>query len=158
LKCSRCRHLFPAPGAKKQDPPPPVASEEPVGEESLALPFDESAWKDEPPSTDDHELTVSEGDEGFTLGDDEADDELVIPSAAPKPASPVARRRARARDDEDEREIDDEEDDEVEAPKPTAAPARAITHSERGTVWAFLIFLAAVLSGYATLTRALFTS
>jgi predicted Zn finger-like uncharacterized protein len=67
LKCSRCRHVFPAPGSKsatsakaKKTPPPE--------DENLTLPFERDSWKDEddepPPRHKDEQ-------EGFVLGTEE---------------------------------------------------------------------------------------
>jgi predicted Zn finger-like uncharacterized protein len=86
LKCSRCRHVFPAPAPKKHDPAPPKTSAPTA--ESLTLPFDEPAWKDEPPPAAGDDLTIPEPEEGYTLGSAGPADELVVPAtAAPEPGT-----------------------------------------------------------------------
>jgi len=196
LKCSRCRHVFPAPRPKKQAASPKSSSGE---DASLTLPFDESGWKDEP-SAGGGDLTIPESEEQYTLEPESSSDELVIP-AAPAPAPAAAPPRAERRHERrvsplrpakpvapepiiDEPsaahptlDFDDEQDGEVtvetpdfDAPSPSTrargggrprrgrGEARPPRHSERGKVWALMIFLAAVLGTYATLTRALFAS
>lgn len=197
LKCTRCRHVFPAPTAKAQAsvPSPPTKSS-PAGDESLTLPFDEPSWKDEPPTSPADDLTLSEPEEQYTLGTEESADDLVVPATvAPEPDTPPVQVRRdttpravapraqtpRAQTPQPRAPIDDEEeDDEVEvdpddmeagdpiargrATRGTASRGRASRggavagDSERGTVWALMIFLAAVLASYGMLTRALFTS
>ncbi len=193
LKCSRCRHVFPAPRPKKQAPSPKSSSAE---EASLTLPFDESGWKDEPPAAG-GDLTIPEPEEQYTLEPDTSSDELVIPAAAPEhpprterqherrvtPLRPAKQAAPEHVIDEPSAappvlEFDDEQDgeDNVETPdfdEPSTPPrARGggrqrrrrggspppARQSERGKVWALLIFLAVVLGTYATLTRALFAS
>lgn len=198
LKCSRCRHVFPAPRPKKQAPSSSPSKSSSPEEESLTLPFDESGWKDEPQPTPGDEFTITEPEEQYTLEADTSSDDLVIPtSAAPEPGTTPARserqtgRRtlaprpakpavpARIEDEPHAPaaalEFDDEEDVEthhIDESTPPTPPSRGrggttkrrgpgsppSSDHERGKVWALMIFLAAVLGSYATLTRALFAS
>jgi len=201
LKCSRCKHVFPAPRPKKQAPSPAPSKSSPE-ESSLTLPFDESGWKDEPQPGPGHDLTITEHEEQYTLGADTSSDDLVIPASAaaerdttparterpatrgasttpaktPPPASlevePDAPTAALEFDDDEEdvetHDIDDPDDPSEPAPPPRSRSGAARRRGrsarqpprdhERGKVWAILIFLAAVLGTYATLTRALFAS
>jgi predicted Zn finger-like uncharacterized protein len=101
LKCSRCRHVFPAPSPKKQAPASPKGAA--AAQESLPLPFEESGWKDEAPSVAGDDLTISEPEERYTLGADGPADDLVLPAhpaaepdATLRDERPSARRAAAA--------------------------------------------------------------
>lgn len=146
LKCSRCRHVFPAPRAKKQAPlierpETPALS----GDENLTLPFDEAAWKDEAEAPHADDLTVAEADERFTLGTEAEDEALTIPALdpPPPPVATVKVRRPRA-----VRAQDDADSSDDDQPR----------NSERGKVSAIFVFLAIVVASYAVVTRALFAS
>jgi predicted Zn finger-like uncharacterized protein len=179
LKCSRCRHIFPAPGSKRPPPATPKPTEPTA--ESLTLPFEDSAWKDEAEPSPGPDFDISEPEEGFTLGTgDEPEEESVAPPPPTEPdATPAAHARplpedeeeiAVKRDDEDE---DDEEELELEQDMPVRRPRRPARPRgerqtreggrkrdgrERGKMWALLIFLMVVVGSYAMLTRALFAS
>ena len=182
LKCSRCRHVFPAPTAKKQAAEPAAAAKKPTPavDESLTLPFDEPAWKDDASPAPSDDLTVPESDEQYTLGTDEPADELVLPEgnaaaepdttplqyqlekpsreAAPRETAPRATqsRTSAPRQPLPRAPATSEDDDEVEVNITDDAVTRDA--GERGKVWALLIFLATVLASYGMLTRALFAS
>lgn len=158
LKCSRCRHIFPAPSSEKQPPTPPSHSAgkpPPADAENLTLPFGASAWKEaEPPARDADTLVP---DDGFTLGAEEpaghtgrsrdpqpdisatADDERTVePDAGMEPA--------RARNGRQHR-------------MGSSDPRRsATTRRDRSRIGPIFIFLALVAVGYALLTRALFAN
>lgn len=155
LKCSRCRHVFPAPSSKRPSGARPAAVREqpPVAHESLTLPFEDNEWKAEAEELP-GPFELPELEESFTLGVQEQLDESI---AAPV-AEQTARRPAAAP---------------VRAPSPPRAAARrksetatagrthdndAPRHRERGKVRAILVFLAIVVAGYAILTRAFFAS
>jgi hypothetical protein len=170
--------------AQASVPSPPTKSS-PTGDESLTLPFDEPSWKDEPPTSPADDLTLSEPEEQYTLGTEESADDLVVPATvATEPDTPPVQVRRdttpravaprahtpRAQTPQPRGPNDDEEeDDEVEVDpddmeagdsiaRGGAARGAVTGDSERGTVWALMIFLAAVLASYGMLTRALFTS
>jgi predicted Zn finger-like uncharacterized protein len=156
LKCSRCRHIFPAPSSKKPHPPPRRGAEEPTPgeEESLTLPFDEPDWKDEPDTPTSPDLEVPETEEGFTLGtEDEADE----PRGRAEPTPPKAAPHFSATD---------KDEDEVQVERPAAEDSRgrrnrrerARRKRERTHIGPLFLFLAIVVAGYGLLTRALFAS
>lgn len=150
LKCSRCRHVFPAPGPKKatkgKAAPPPE-------DESLTLPFEKDSWKD-----DDRKAKPARDDEqeGFVLGTDEADsaepeqeilDEVIEvdePLQLKDEEPPHA-----AEPDLSYADEDDEEESPVRRQRPSA---------ERTIVRLLLVFLVVVVGAYGLLTRALFAS
>ena len=139
LKCSRCLRIFPAPSAKKPSPLRP-AREKPAraGGESLTLPLDEPAWKDEPEPPPEEEFSLPGGEE-FTLGADATDDE-----GAPPQGAPVTKLAPHAR----------------AAPPPPEEEegAAAADRRERSGVKPVFIVLLLVVAAYAVLTRALFAS
>jgi hypothetical protein len=170
LKCSRCKHIFPAPTSKKSAPSTVQKPASGTGE-NLTLPFEEGGWKDEADVSPPPDFDISEPEEGFTLGDAEEPEESGAPPAA-EPRKPSAA-RARARDeDEDEIELERDEDEEPEAEEPQrrtqarprsdrqprARQRRQDRGRERGKMWALLIFLVMVVGTYGVLTRALFAS
>jgi len=187
LKCTRCRHVFPAPASKTQAPASSVPKKSSApAEANLTLPFDEPSWNDEPAPASSHDLTISEADEQYTLGAEEQADELVLPAdaaLAPAATSASARRQPPRLDppqahtppthtlaaeppEAEDDELDGDTDD-VDAGEPVprrranrgaASRAKAVRGSERGRVWALMIFLAAVLASYGMLMRALLTS
>jgi predicted Zn finger-like uncharacterized protein len=148
LKCSRCRHIFPAPSSKKSPPPQPVA-EAPTAD-SLSLPFDEPAWKDEADASGTPGFTVSEPEEEFTLG---ADDEPTEPGepAHAEPAASAPSSPARSKDeDEVPEEPSEEETNRSRRPRRSTQRKPEPTHLK-----ALFGFLALVATGYGLLTRAL---
>lgn len=160
LKCSRCRHVFPAPGSKKPGASAKARKTTSPEYESLTLPFDQTSWKDE---SDTPARAGDDDQDGFVLGtEDQADGagaepegestvEIQIEDASELP-------EGRLPDDEvaDDEPLPDmsfgDEDDEV-APVVATAASR-----ERRAVRAVLMFLLLVVIGYAILTRALFSS
>jgi len=146
LKCSRCRHVFPAPRSKKQAPVSERGETAArTGDENLTLPFDEPAWKDEAEPSPVDDLTIAESEEGFTLGTEAEVDDLTVPLPdPPPPVAPPKRRRRRAVVDDDDTEQASDDD------HPSGR--------ERGKVSAIFVFLAIVVGAYAVLTRALFAS
>ena len=85
LKCTRCGHMFPPPSATATPavaPPRRSKRVKPSSNDNLTLPFADGARKPLPP--DDHEKTIEEPDESFTLGSDEPEpDEHVFEDPAP---------------------------------------------------------------------------
>src|SRR5262249_16992374 len=77
LKCSRCRHIFPAPSSKKRAASPPAAAAKAKQADgaNLSLPFDEPGWKDEAEAPAADSFDESEPDEGFVLGTGERTEE-----------------------------------------------------------------------------------
>jgi predicted Zn finger-like uncharacterized protein len=156
LKCSRCRHVFPAPSSKKPAAARPavVRASAPPAQENLTLPFEDTEWKaeaEESPGL----FELPELEDTFTLGAKEQVEDSVAASAAEPP--PVRQPAAAP----------------VRAPAAPRAAARRRTevadngrtahdnpprHRERGKVRAILVFLAIVVGGYAVMTRALFAS
>ena len=167
LKCSRCRHMFPAPSSasKKAAPAPPTAP--PPASESLSLPFDETEWKDNAgevsPARD---IELAEPEEQFTLGTESNQDQLVVPDDEPvEPAVPpveprpdkrgsAEKRVATARAKSSRKGAASRRDDGDEA----AVPSGAEADRERGKVRAIFVFLGLVVAAYAVLARALFAS
>lgn len=90
LKCSRCRHIFPAERTQRVAPPSPRTSEpasppaRPRGDLDLA--FDEAEWEGEEP-----ELEAPRDDEVFSLG---------TADASPRRPSPAARHEPRLLSDD----------------------------------------------------------
>ena len=144
LKCSRCRHTFPAPSAKKPPPPPPAEKPSPAADESLSLPFDDPNWKDEerPPPAD---LTVrDDAEDRFTLGAEEPEDEFTMPSAAAEPDLTAGAEDAI---------------DEVPPPRRRRRAARpADRPPRRSHLGALFVFFAIVVAAYAAFARALLGS
>src|SRR5262245_48496803 len=153
LKCSKCRHIFPAPSSKKQPPPASSAAPKPDqrDELNLTLPFDEPAWKDESEVPPAHSFDESEPDEEFVLGTEERDEDpdREAPAVA---EPPPARRSAPASP------VEDDGAAETSDPRPRRAPRRKASKGERSPVRPLFMFLAAVVAAYGLLTRALFAS
>ncbi len=152
LKCSRCRHVFPAPGSKKtaQGKKTP-----PAEDESMTLPFEKDSWKDDdeeaPPDRDNQDDFVLGTDEevNHSIGEGE-DDELEEPvvvdddlevQAEPPPAPEV--------------DLSFADEDEIIVDKPVRQSPRS---REAGVVRFLLIFLVVVVGAYGMLTRAMFAS
>lgn len=170
LKCSRCRHVFAAPTAKKRSTPRSPAAEKapPAADESLTLPFDEAAWTDEREPSPTEDLRISEPEEDFTLGVDDKPDELRLPEApATNAAAPM--RRASIDDEPPAAHTEPEEEPETgeEAELDPQGHTREVAERERrarprrgesSPITAILIFLAIVVAVYGLLARALFAS
>lgn len=178
FKCSRCRHIFPAPLPSKPSPTPPPASavSSPPDEESLKLPFGEQGWKeaDEAPPSED--LTVPDLEEEFTLGTEEP---ASPPSAAPVAAPRAARQSAVPKpppvslsndadatenQDEEEEPTNEEEDEDAEVIAPrkarreTRRTNRRPRRPERSHMVPLFVFLAVVVAAYGLLARTLFAN
>lgn len=163
LKCSRCRHVFPAPGSKK--PPSAKGRKALVPEdESLKLPFENDSWKDEeeaPPAAD------SDAQDGFVLGTDEEVESSLAPEADADDAQIESEAGL-----EDDIEIEEEpaaaepdltfaDDDDVEDEAPPTKPPKRQKpprSPDHLIVRALLVFLLVVVAAYGSLTWALFTS
>jgi len=170
LKCSRCRHVFPAPSAKK--PASAKAKKtSPPEDESLTLPFEKESWKeadDSPAERLGAPLGASVADEddaqaGFVLGtgeeiedapaednqveteDVEGGEELMRADEPPAEALPDL---SFAEDDEPP-DLTYSDDEELPPPAP---PNR-----ERFVVRGVLICLALIVAAYGLLTHSLFT-
>jgi predicted Zn finger-like uncharacterized protein len=166
FKCSRCRHIFPAPSAEQRPPAPAAvprgAKSHPTSEENLTLPFetDEKERADSAPG----DLTVPETDEDFTLGTEEHAVELTVPDDV-EPVTPPARSPAPVRDAAPDEptalDVDlgaeDEPAIEEETPKRPRRP-RAPRPRERSHVVPLFVFLGLVVTGYGMLTSALFAN
>jgi uncharacterized protein DUF3426 len=172
LKCSRCKHIFPAPTSKKSAPSAVQKPASGAGE-NLTLPFEEGGWKDESDGSPPPDFDISEPEEGFTLGDAEEPAESGAPPAAEPRKSSAARPPTHGEDEDDiDVEIERDEDEEPEAEEPPrrmqarprsdkqarARQRRQDRGRERGKMWALLIFLVVVVGTYGVLTRALFAS
>jgi predicted Zn finger-like uncharacterized protein len=157
LKCSRCRHVFPAPGSKKSAPAK-TKKTTPPEDESLTLPFERESWKDEaeppPRGGDEREgFVLGTGEEieeaaddqaGRAEGEVEAGEELVHHEEPAEPELPDLTF-------EEAPEMSFADDDEI-APPPT--PRRRDRYVVRG----ILIGLALIVAAYGFLTHALFTN
>jgi hypothetical protein len=154
LKCSRCRHVFPAPFSKKPPAARPPAQPKPAApaHENLKLPFDDSAWKDDAQAFHSDDFTLLEPEERFTLGTEEPPGEPAVPTFAaeppPAPRPTPAKRQA-------VKEAPDEDDTDEEAEPMSEREQRA---RERGKVRALLVILTMVVAGYAALARTFFAS
>lgn len=152
LKCSRCRHVFPAPGSRKPSAAAKTRKTAPPPEESLTLPFEKTSWKD------DREPAPASADarEGFVLGTEEADVEVDgvaddDPEAAEAEPEIAGDQAEQGQADELLPDLSfDEEGDDVQ---PRAAAAR-----ERRAVRLVLLSLLLVVLAYAILARTLFAS
>jgi predicted Zn finger-like uncharacterized protein len=151
LKCSRCRHIFPAPSSKKNtpSPPPTAAKPERPDDENLTLPFEEPGWKDEPDAPPAHSFDESEPNDGFVLGTEEHPDDSAVdePEDADEPPAPPPMRPAKPAADADGTA-------QSRRPRRSREPAKR----ERSPVRPLFLFLAAVVAAYGMLTRALFAS
>jgi predicted Zn finger-like uncharacterized protein len=153
LKCSRCRHIFPAPSSKKSTPSPAPAKANRPDDENLTLPFEEPGWKDEPDAPPADSFDESEPSDGFVLGTEERSDEPVAKEADDEEPA-AARSRGAARP------VEDTEGEPEDAPPVRRGPRRRREpqRSERSPVRPLFLFLAAVVAAYGMLTRALFAS
>jgi len=135
LKCSRCQHVFSAPGAP---PVPKAAPPRPQPEqESLSFTFDDDDDDWQPGTA----LTQSTAEEPFSL-----DVEMAPPEPAPLPRADKPERPRTPALDEDLAEEDfGEEEDEVAAESGGSISIRPV-----------LIFLLLVVGAYAVLARALY--
>jgi predicted Zn finger-like uncharacterized protein len=150
LKCSRCRHVFPAPGSKKATQ---VKKTPPAEDESLTLPFEKHSWKDEdeetPPDRDDQDGFVLGADEQSSIeevDEDEAEEPIVVDHELEVEARPPPAR---------EPDLSFADEDEIIVDKPVRQSPRS---REAGVVRFLLIFLVVVVGAYGLLTRALFAS
>jgi predicted Zn finger-like uncharacterized protein len=167
FKCSRCRHIFPAPSAEQRPPTPAAvprdATSRPASEENLKLPF-ESTHEKEPAESAAGDLTVPETDEDFTLGTEEHPVELTLPDDV-EPEMPPVHSPALARDvapnepTASDVELNREEATGVEAETPKRVPrSRTSRPRERSHVVPLFVFLGLVVTGYGVLTSALFAN
>ena len=169
FKCSRCRHIFPAPSAGQH----PAASEtpgrakpSPPSAENLRLPFEETRGKKhaDAPAGD---VNVTHSDEDFTLGTEEHPDDLTLPDEDAEPEMPPAPPPATLTHDEEADEPhemdvelsrdDDERAIEEEVPKRPRRP-RTPPPRERSHMVPLFVFLALIVTGYGVLTSTLFTN
>lgn len=167
FKCSRCRHIFPAPSAGQRPPAPAAAPEGAKShptEENLTLPFEPSHGQDAAAGAAGNDLTVPETDEEFTLGTEEHAVQLTVPDDA-EPEVPPAHAPALTRDaaPDEPTEVDvglsheEETEIEEEAPKRARRP-RTPRPRERSHVVPLFVFLGLVVTGYGVLTSTLFAN
>jgi hypothetical protein len=174
FKCSRCRHIFPAPSAEQRQPTPPTtaprgAKARPTSEQNLTLPFEKTHEKESADSAP-GDLTVPEADEDFTLGTEEPSLELTVPDDA-EPEVPPVRSPATARDATPDEpvalDVDLNREDETliekeaaieEEPAKRPRRSRARQPRARSHVVPLFVFLGLVVTGYGVLTSALFTN
>jgi predicted Zn finger-like uncharacterized protein len=171
FKCSRCRHIFPAPSAEQHATAPGAparAKPHPPSEESLTLPFDETRGKKHTAGPATGDLKVPESDDEFTLGTEESADDLTVPDVDSEPEMPPAPPPTTLAPDEESDESnenemdvqltrDDEDEIEEVAPKRPRRP-RKPPPRERSHVVPLFVFLALVVTGYGVLTSALFAN
>jgi predicted Zn finger-like uncharacterized protein len=163
LKCSKCRHIFPAPSATPRSPAPAAASRrvKPIrpDEQSLTLPFAPRGEKAPPGAAPGDDLSIPETEDRFTLGPDEPPaDELTIPENEPD-VTPAAAAAADETDDEQQVIFGDEDDDDAFTIRDDVVETRRsrTRHpGERSHVVPLLIFLAVVVAAYGALTATLF--
>ena len=173
LKCSRCRHIFPAPSSKPVSPKSsPRAKPVRPSEESLTLPFDDGNWKEGADGRRGDEFDISEPEEAFTLGTEDLAPELPVPEpddgfvpSRPRPstASPLG---------DDELDLTRSEDDMDEVPAavteaevaPTRRRPASRAHTPRTRVTAagrtsylrpLFVFLAVMVAVYGFIARTL---
>lgn len=141
LKCSRCRHVFPARPSKPAPPPAPPSRETPpvVGDDSLTLPFEEASWKDEPERSPSDDFGAAE-EETFTLEPETPPTAVTFDADETAPRPTQAAKAPAAEDAE-----------------PPPRSARRFRHQPSHLAPVF-IFLVVIVSGYALLARALFAS
>jgi predicted Zn finger-like uncharacterized protein len=150
LKCSRCRHVFPAPGSKKPNTSTKPKKTAPAEDESLTLPFENASWKD-----DDGEPAAEDGDpqEGFVLGtESKVEAEEDVDPAIEEPTAPEMLVEEDQEDEEEPPDLTFGDDEESEPER------RRPVDTERNAVRAVLVFLLLMIAGYGILTRALFAS
>ena len=170
FKCSRCRHIFPAPSAELRPPTPAVAPPgprpRPTSAQNLTLPF-ESTHEKEATESAPGDLTVPDTDEDFTLGTEEHPVELTVPDDA-EPEVPPAPSPALAGDAapdeptaldmeqnrEDEARITAIEEETPKRPRRSRTPRPR----ERSHVVPLFVFLGLVVTGYGVLTSTLFAN
>jgi predicted Zn finger-like uncharacterized protein len=168
FKCSRCRHIFPAPSAAQPTPAPAAApggaKPHPSSEENLTLPFEPTHEREAAGAAAGNDLTVPDSDEEFTLGTEEQAVQLTVPDDA-EPEVPPVHSPALTRDavPEEPTELDvglrheDATEIEEEAPKRTRRP-RTPRPRERSHVVPLFVFLGLVVTGYGVLTSTLFAN
>jgi predicted Zn finger-like uncharacterized protein len=152
LKCSRCRHVFPAPGSKKATKAKKAPSPE---DESLTLPFEKDSWKDDDGGAESH---PRDHQEGFVLGTDEEIEHPAGPSdeLVDEPLSAVDElEMVEEAPSADEPDLSFADEDELETELQGRSPRRS---TDRIVVRALLIFLIIVVGAYGALTQALFAS
>jgi hypothetical protein len=170
FKCSRCRHIFPAPSAG--EPPPTVPgpkheTPESPSQQNLTLPFDETLGKKPEESSPPGAWGSNDSEEDFTLGTDGPPGDLTVPEEDPTPeiapiVAPAARTQHKEPDEPTEMDVElrhDEDDAEIDAiaPKRRRRP-RTPAPRERSHLVPLFIFLALIISGYGGLTSALFAN
>jgi len=171
FKCSRCRHIFPAPsggelspavsGSKRAKPQPP-------SEQNLPLPFEESLGKKPDQSPPANAPNGSEAEEDFTLGTDDQPGDLTVPEEDTEPelpriSAPAALADEKEADEPTEMDVELTRDDDDDAVIEDVAPkrprrARPPARRERSHLLPLFIFLALVVTAYGVLTSALFAN
>lgn len=163
LKCSKCRHIFPAPSATPPAPAPARSSRRLKAvrpdEENLTLPFEPRREKAPAGDALADELSLPETDHRFSLGTDEPPpDELTIPENEPD-VTPATAAPADETDDGDPVTFGDEDDDDAFTIRDDVVETRRGRRrhpGERSHVVPLLIFFAVVVAAYGALTATLF--
>lgn len=172
FKCSRCRHIFPAPAAgqptPKASPAPARARPSPPSEESLTLPFEQPREKNPAEAAPADDVEVAEAEEDFTLGTEERPNDLTIPDgdgdAEPELApahAPAALTHGEEPEEPNEIEVDltrDDDEHAIEEPAPKRTRRARTPPREHSHVIPLFVFLALVAAGYGGLTSALFAN
>ncbi len=170
FKCSRCRHIFPAPSGG--EPPssgsgPKRAKTQPPSDQNLKLPFEEGPEKAPDESPAPHASSRDESEEDFTLGTEEHPGDLTVPDEDAEPTlPPIVPPMVRTQEKEPDEPMDidleltrDDDTAEIEEVAPKR-PRRARTPArrERSHIIPLFIFLALVATAYGALTSALFAN
>lgn len=171
FKCSRCRHIFPAPSAGQPTPKASATSgrakSAPPSEENLTLPFEETRGKKLAEGAHGDDLEIPEAEEDFTLGTEQHPDEFTVPDVDAEPQLPPTRPPAVLTHEEEpdephEIEVEltrDDDEHEIEEPAPKRRQrARTPPPRDRSNVVPLFVFLALVATGYGVLTSALFAN
>ena len=175
LKCSRCRHIFPAPNTKPaaaSAKSPPRARPVRPSDQTLTLPFDDGNWKEGADPRRAAEFDISEPEEAFTLGADDAAPALLVSEPDDEFAPSHPQPRATSPLDADEMDLTRPEDDMDAAPAavtedddaptrrrttPRPRPPRAGTAGAGGTNYLrpLFVFLAVMVAVYGFIARTL---
>ena len=167
FKCSRCRHIFPAPSGGQRTPAPAAAlggaKSRPSSDANLTLPFEPAHSQEVAGSAAGHDLTVPETEEEFTLGTEEHPVQLTVPDDSepelPQVHSPPLTRDAAADEPTADAGLRDEDETEIEPEVPKRARRRRTPRvRERSHVVPLFVFLGLVVAGYGVLNSTLFAN
>jgi predicted Zn finger-like uncharacterized protein len=170
FKCSRCRHIFPAPSGGEHPstvPTPKRGKPQPPSEQNLKLPFEEPLGKKPDESALSSAPSGSESDDDFTLGTEAQPGDLTVPEEdagpeLPRTAPPTVITHDKEPDEPTEMDVEltrDDDDIGIEevVPKRPRRP-RTPAPPERSHLVPLFIFLALIAAGYGVLTSALFAN